>query len=117
MSFKYVIGVSGTPGAGKSTFCKTIRKYLLEMKRKVKVFNLDPGCEINLAYKPDWNITDFIKVSDVMKELELGPNGGLMEAMDTFFEEYDHVSREIEKSEEGSFFILDMPGQVRQDFS
>lgn len=110
---KYVVGVCGTPGAGKSTFCKCLQKHLNELKRPVKLYNLDAGSEVMLGYKPDWNITNTVRVSEVMRQAGLGPNGALMEAMSTFLENQSHiVLSEMDKCENGSFIILDLPGQV-----
>ena len=39
--------------------------------------NLDPAAE-DFAYKPDLDIKDLISLEDVMEEIGLGPNGGLI---------------------------------------
>lgn len=39
--------------------------------------NLDPAAE-EFAFEPDVDIKDLISLEDVMEEMGLGPNGGLM---------------------------------------
>jgi len=46
-------------------------------KRSCFYVNLDPAAE-DFAYEPDLDIKDFISLEDVMEEMGLGPNGGLI---------------------------------------
>ena len=39
--------------------------------------NLDPAAE-DFAYEPDLDIKELISLEDVMEEMGLGPNGGLI---------------------------------------
>ncbi len=39
--------------------------------------NLDPAAE-DFAYEPDLDIKELISLEDVMEEMSLGPNGGLI---------------------------------------
>lgn len=39
--------------------------------------NLDPAAD-QFEYEPDVDIKDLISLEDVMEEMQLGPNGGLM---------------------------------------
>ena len=41
------IGVTGIPGAGKSTFIESLGKYLTDLNKKVAVLAIDPSSEIN----------------------------------------------------------------------
>lgn len=45
--------------------------------RKVVIFNLDPAND-KLPYEPDIDISDLVMVKSVMKEFDLGPNGGIV---------------------------------------
>lgn len=47
------------------------------MKRTIHYVNLDPAAT-NFDYEPAVDIKDLINLEDVMEELELGPNGGLV---------------------------------------
>ena len=44
---------------------------------QVAVVNLDPANDV-LPFKPDIDISDLITITDVMENLKLGPNGGLV---------------------------------------
>jgi len=55
------------------------------LRRAIHVFNLDPAAE-EFSYPLDGDIRELITVDDVQEELKLGPNGGLVYAME-FFEE------------------------------
>ncbi len=65
--------VIGSPGAGKTTYCNGMQQFLTALKRPVSVVNLDPAND-TLPYDCAVDLRELITVSDVMKELELGPN-------------------------------------------
>ncbi|CAL5372742.1 unnamed protein product [Camellia sinensis] len=69
--------VIGPPGSGKTTYCNGMTQFLQLLGRKVAVINLDPAND-SLPYECTINIEDLIKLSDVMNEHSLGPNGGLV---------------------------------------
>lgn len=46
-------------------------------KRSMHLFNLDPAAE-SFEIEPSVDIRDLISLEDVMEELSLGPNGGLI---------------------------------------
>lgn len=74
------------------------------------LLNLDPGNEDTL-YDCDIDIQDLVKVSEVMEELKLGPNGSLLYCFD-FIEENKNWLMEKFEQLENRTFIIDMPGQV-----
>ena len=49
------------------------------------VVNLDPAAE-EILYQPSVDIRELISLEDVMEELELGPNGGLIYCMEWVIE-------------------------------
>ncbi|KAK5637835.1 hypothetical protein RI129_000167 [Pyrocoelia pectoralis] len=53
-----------------------------------------------MGYKPAVDIMELVSLSDVMIDLNLGPNGALMYCTEYLEENYD------------CYFIFDMPGQV-----
>ncbi|KAF8024643.1 hypothetical protein BT93_F1730 [Corymbia citriodora subsp. variegata] len=67
--------VIGPPGSGKTTYCNGMSQFLQFIGRKVAVINLDPANDM-LPYECAVNIEELIKLSDVMMEHSLGPNGG-----------------------------------------
>jgi len=46
-------------------------------KRSIHLMNLDPAAE-HFDYAPSIDIRDLISLEEVMEDLELGPNGGLI---------------------------------------
>lgn len=93
--------------------------------------NLDPAAN-DFAYEPDLDIKDLISLEDVMEEIGLGPNGGLIYCFEYvkgipfiphyFFpnrnifrfllENLDFISEAIEPLSEEYLIIIDMPGQI-----
>ena len=69
--------VVGPPGAGKSTFCAGLCRYLSLAERPCALINLDPACEGEGLTKFAIDVRDFVSVDAVMKEQKLGPNGAL----------------------------------------
>lgn len=56
----------------------TVHGYLTNIYFSLGVYvNLDPAAE-EFEYEPDVDIKDLICLEDVMDEMGLGPNGGLM---------------------------------------
>lgn len=106
--------VVGPPGAGKSTYCYGMQQFFAAIGRKLCVVNLDPAND-RLPYgKCELDIRDFIRLEDVMEELNLGPNGGLMYALENLDEEgMDHFIAKVDKLvSEKNYLIFDCPGQV-----
>ncbi|KAK9912723.1 hypothetical protein M0R45_036572 [Rubus argutus] len=73
--------VIGPPGSGETTYCNGMSHFLEFIGRKVAVINLDPANDALpyplqfFRYECAVNIADLIKLSDVMVEHSLGPNG------------------------------------------
>lgn len=68
--------VIGPPGAGKSTYCHGLHQLLTGLGRSHVTVNLDPAND-NLTFTYDIDIRDLVDIEIVMKEVGLGPNGGL----------------------------------------
>lgn len=67
----------GPAGSGKSTLCSALITHANSIGRNVHLFNLDPAAE-NFEYQPTIDIRELISLEDVMEEMGLGPNGGLV---------------------------------------
>lgn len=106
--------VIGPPGSGKSTYCYGMYQFLSAIGRKCSIINFDPANERQPYPKCAFDIRDYIKVEDVMSKNNLGPNGGLMYALESLDENgIDIILSEIKSlGEEGNYLIFDCPGQV-----
>lgn len=58
-----------------------LHEHAETLRRRVLVVNLDPAAE-RFDYPVAIDIRDLISLDDVMSELKLGPNGGLIYAME-----------------------------------
>lgn len=105
--------VIGGPGAGKSTYCYGMYQFLLAIGRKAAVVNLDPAND-RVPYPCAVDIRDFITLEEVMEQLNLGPNGGLMYAMENLDHEglEQFIQRVDKLADEGNYILFDCAGQV-----
>ncbi|KAI9711603.1 MAG: hypothetical protein M1812_007125 [Candelaria pacifica] len=109
---KYGVLVMGPAGAGKTTFCSALIQHLRHNKRSCFYINLDPAAE-EFVYEPDLDIKDLITLEDVMEEMELGPNGGLIYCFEFLLENMDDfLTAAIDPLSEEYLIIIDMPGQI-----
>ncbi|KXT13956.1 hypothetical protein AC579_4205 [Pseudocercospora musae] len=111
MASKYGTIVMGPAGAGKTTFCSAIIQHLKNNRRSCFYVNLDPAAE-DFMYEPDVDIKHLITLEDVMEELHLGPNGGLIYCFEFLMENLDFITDPLEDVGEESLIIIDMPGQI-----
>jgi hypothetical protein len=102
--------VIGPPGSGKSTYCKAMKEFLTALGRKVAVVNLDPGNDI-LPYECEVDISTLVTLMDVMENLKLGPNGGLIYCMEYLETNCDWLMGKLEHFQD-CYILFDCPGQV-----
>lgn len=81
------------------------------VRRPCRLVNLDPAAEY-FAYTPDIDIRDLVTVQDVAEELDLGPNGALVCAMEFFQQRLDWLEEQLADYDEDELFVLDCPGQI-----
>ena len=103
--------IMGPAGAGKTTFCTALLTHLQHSRRSSFYVNLDPAAT-DFAYTPDLDIRDLISLEDVMEEMSLGPNGGLIFCFEFLLQNLDFLSKEIEPLSEEYLIIFDLPGQI-----
>ncbi|TFK98352.1 hypothetical protein BDV98DRAFT_552911 [Pterulicium gracile] len=115
-----VIITIGMAGAGKSTFVQRINAHLRSRSptqpdvepRPPYVVNLDPAV-VNLGFEANIDIRDTVNYTEVMKQYNLGPNGGILTALNLFTTKFDQVLGLMEKRADSvDYMILDTPGQI-----
>lgn len=102
--------VMGPAGVGKSTFCNALITHIQSIGRRAHIVNLDPAAEPN-EYEFTVDIRDLISLNDVMEEMELGPNGGLMYCFEFLLQNLDWLEEELGDYED-DYLIFDCPGQI-----
>ncbi|KAI9810701.1 MAG: ATP binding protein [Thelocarpon impressellum] len=108
---KYGVLVMGPAGSGKTTFCSALITHLRNNRRSCFYVNLDPAAE-DFAHEPDLDIKDLITLEDVMDEMGLGPNGGLIYCFEFLLDNLDFLTEALDPLTEEYLIILDMPGQI-----
>lgn len=101
----------GPAGAGKTTFCTALITHLQHSHRSCFYVNLDPAAT-DFTYEPDLDIRDLISLEDVMEEMSLGPNGGLIFCFEFLSQNLEFLSAAIEPLSEEYLIIFDLPGQI-----
>ncbi|EXJ77608.1 hypothetical protein A1O3_09835 [Capronia epimyces CBS 606.96] len=110
----------GMAGSGKTTFMQRINNYLHVNNKKPYVLNLDPAV-LNVPFQANIDIRDSINYKEVMKQYNLGPNGGILTSLNLFATKIDQIIGLLEKRAnpppESSIvppkhFLVDTPGQI-----
>lgn len=102
--------VIGPPGAGKSTYCDGMHQFLTAIDRKCAVVNLDPAND-KTSYPCALDIRDLVSLEEVMEQEELGPNGGVMYALEELQENFEWLEEGLKELSD-SYILFDCPGQV-----
>lgn len=105
--------VIGPPGSGKSTYCNGCSQFFNAIGRHGQIVNMDPAND-HLPYPCAVDIRDYITLEEIMSERQLGPNGGLMYAMESLNESIDLFILQIKTlvQEERAYLVFDCAGQV-----
>ncbi|XP_006819703.2 GPN-loop GTPase 2-like [Saccoglossus kowalevskii] len=103
--------VIGPPGAGKTTYCAAMKQFLEGIGRNVAIVNLDPANDV-LPYEPAVNLSTLITLNDVMDNLKLGPNGGLIYCMEYLEKNSDWLQKQLAIHTKDQYVLFDCPGQV-----
>ncbi|ETK81041.1 hypothetical protein F441_13704 [Phytophthora nicotianae CJ01A1] len=102
--------VLGPPGSGKTTYCNGMQQFLQANHRDVAVVNMDPANE-QLPYVADVDVSEMVCLENVMEELDLGPNGGLVYCMDYIDVNFDWLEDKLAALKD-KYVLFDFPGQV-----
>ncbi|KAG0635095.1 hypothetical protein HOY80DRAFT_1012091 [Tuber brumale] len=102
--------VIGPPGSGKSTYCNGMHQFMSAIGRKCSIVNLDPANE-KTTYPCALDVRELITLEEVMDEEGLGPNGGIMYALEELEGNVEWLEGGL--SQLGQDYVLfDCPGQV-----
>ena len=100
----------GSAGSGKSSLTNAFFGWMENQGYDAITVNLDPGIE-NAPYVPDVDIRDWVKLSDIMKEYGVGPNGAQIISADLAALNIQEI-KEVIESYETNYAIFDSPGQM-----
>lgn len=104
--------VIGPPGAGKSTYCNGMQQFMGAIGRKCSVVNLDPANDAT-SYTAAVDVRDLVTLEAIMadEEVGLGPNGGVLYALEELEENLDWLEEQLARLGE-DYVLFDCPGQV-----
>ena len=111
----------GMAGSGKTTFMQRINSHLHSKKQPPYVMNLDPAVH-SVPFEPNIDIRDSVDYKEVMKQYNLGPNGGILTSLNLFATKVDQILGLLEKrttpdpekpdARPIGNIIIDTPGQI-----
>ncbi|KAJ6794128.1 GPN-loop GTPase 1 [Iris pallida] len=107
-----IIIVVGMAGSGKTTFLHRLVCHTQSSGIRGYVLNLDPAV-VSLPFGANIDIRDTVRYKEVMKEYNLGPNGGILTSMNLFATKFGEVVSIIEKrADQLDYVLVDTPGQI-----
>lgn len=111
----------GMAGSGKTTFMQRINAHLHGKKDPPYVINLDPAV-LNVPFDSNIDIRDSVNYKEVMKQYNLGPNGGILTSLNLFATKVDQILGLLEKRTQPdpanparkpiNNILVDTPGQI-----
>lgn len=91
-----VVLTIGMAGSGKTTFMQRLTADLHASNTPPYVINLDPAV-LELPYPVNVDIRDTVNYKEVMRQYHLGPNGGILTALNLFTTKFDQILDLLEK--------------------
>ncbi|KAL1888903.1 hypothetical protein Sste5346_009287 [Sporothrix stenoceras] len=111
----------GMAGSGKTTFMQRINAHLHGQQEPPYVINLDPAV-LHVPFDSNIDIRDSVNYKEVMKQYNLGPNGGILTALNLFSTKVDQILNLVEKrtlpdpeqpdKKPVKHVLVDTPGQI-----
>ncbi|KAI9781554.1 MAG: hypothetical protein M1816_002269 [Peltula sp. TS41687] len=111
----------GMAGSGKTTFMQRINAHLHAKKEPPYIINLDPAVR-TVPFEANVDIRDSVDYKEVMKQYNLGPNGGILTSLNLFATKIDQVLALLEKRTAPDpsnpnrrpfrNILIDTPGQI-----
>ncbi|KAI4164762.1 MAG: hypothetical protein LQ342_001737 [Letrouitia transgressa] len=108
-------------GSGKTTFMQRINSHLHTKRDPPYVINLDPAVR-NVPFDCNIDIRESVNYKEVMKDYNLGPNGGILTSLNLFATKIDQLIQILEKRTRPDInpsqakpinnIIVDTPGQI-----
>ncbi|KAI1074050.1 hypothetical protein F5B20DRAFT_565056 [Whalleya microplaca] len=86
----------GMAGSGKTTFMQRINAHLHGKDEPPYVINLDPAV-LNVPFESNIDIRDSVNYKEVMRQYNLGPNGGILTSLNLFATKVDQILGLLEK--------------------
>ncbi|KAI1133147.1 hypothetical protein F5Y10DRAFT_229486 [Nemania abortiva] len=115
------IACVGMAGSGKTTFMQCINAHLHKQREPPYVINLDPAV-LNVPFESNIDIRDSVNYKEVMKQYNLGPNGGILTSLNLFATKVDQILGLLEKraapdpenpgKKPIKNILVDTPGQI-----
>ncbi|KAJ4721980.1 GPN-loop GTPase [Melia azedarach] len=107
-----IIIVVGMAGSGKTTFLHRLVCHTQASNIRGYVMNLDPAV-MTLPFGANIDIRDTVRYKEVMKQFNLGPNGGILTSLNLFATKFDEVISLIERrADQLDYVLVDTPGQI-----
>lgn len=85
----------GPPGSGKSTLVNGLQQFMKAISRPCSAVNLDPAND-NIPYQADVDVRELVDIEEVMAREELGPNGGILWAMEEVESEFAWLEERLD---------------------
>src|SRR5579859_3737918 len=101
---------TGTAGAGKTRLVQAYKSWMKSAGYDAITVNLDPGNEAE-GFEPDVDIREWVRLSDVMDEYALGPNGAQVAASDLIAIKIFEIKQAVAELKT-DYVLVDTPGQV-----
>lgn len=96
----------GPPGAGKSTLCNGLQQFMGAIDRPCSAANLDPAND-NVPYDAVFDVRELVNVEEVMEREQLGPNGGVLWAMEEVEANFDWLEEQLSQCGQYGLTVLD----------
>lgn len=90
-----VIVCVGMAGSGKTTFMQRINAHLHQHDEPPYIINLDPAV-LRVPFTANIDIRQTVDYKEVMRQYNLGPNGGILTALNLFTTKIDQVLDKME---------------------